>query len=483
MLLSSLIASSDGITHSGADIDIAGLAEDSRKIKPGYLFIATPGTQQDGRTYIDDAVRNGAAAILGPQDFVAPAGLPVLTTPDIRKATAELAATFYPLQPEKIVAITGTSGKTSVAQFAREIWQALNHKSASIGTLGLVTAEGAKYGALTTPDSITLHRLLDDCARDGVTHAALEASSHGIELQRLNRVKFTACGFTNLSRDHLDYHQTMEAYLAAKLRLFTELLPLRATAVINADIPEFGRVRDAAVKSGLEIIAYGAEGTDMRLTDLRADGDRQILKLEIFGKAHQAVLPVPGAFQAWNALCAMGLVIGAGEDVTTVLAALASVTGVPGRLQYIGASKKGGQVFVDYAHKPGALENILGALRPPCNAKLGVVFGCGGNRDKGKRPLMGGIAERLADWVIVTDDNPRNEKPETIRAEVIAGCADKNRVIEIGDRARAIRDGVARLNAGDILVIAGKGHEPGQIVGDKTLPFDDAEEAGKALTA
>jgi UDP-N-acetylmuramoyl-L-alanyl-D-glutamate--2,6-diaminopimelate ligase len=488
MLLSSLIASSDGINFSGTDLDIVGLTEDSRKVKPGYLFIATPGTKQDGRTFIDDAIMRGAVAVLLPQGLISPSPLATLTTLDIRRATADLATAFYPQQPEVSVAVTGTSGKTSTAQFVREMWQAMGHKSASIGTLGLVTAQGASYGSLTTPDAITLHHLLDDCAQHGTTHIAIETSSHGIELRRLDKVHFKAGGFTNLSRDHLDYHLTMEAYLAAKLRLFADLLPLRAAAVLNADIPEYSVLADTASKRGLQILSYGSKGTDIRLVEMQPDPKGQILKVEIFGKMHEVLLPVLGRFQVWNAMCAMGLVIGSGGDVDRTVTALQKITGVPGRLQYIGTSAKGGAVFVDYAHKPDALDNVLQALRPQAalaKGKLGVIFGCGGNRDKGKRPIMGEIAQKRADWVIVTDDNPRHEEPATIRAEIMAGCADKDsdthNVTEIGDRAKAITEGIARLGRGDVMVIAGKGHEPGQIVGDKVLPFDDAEEARKVL--
>ena len=469
----------------GSDVEITGLSEDSRKIKPGFLFIATPGVKQDGMAFIDAAVKNGAVAVLVPQTTHLPSSnTTLITAPDIRKATADLAATFYPRQPETIAAVTGTSGKTSTAQFMREIWQNLGHKSASIGTLGLVTVEGTSYGSLTTPDAITMHHLLDDCVQKNITHTAIEASSHGIELHRLDQIKLKAGGFTNLSRDHLDYHQTMEAYLAAKLRLFSDLLPVGSAAILNKDIPEFSTLKDASTKRGLKIISYGKNGDDLRLLRSEPHQAGQILHLEIFGKKAEILLPIIGDFQAWNALCAAGLVIGSGSDATKTIAALAKVTGVPGRMQFIGTSQKGGAVFVDYAHKPDALENVLRAMRPHVtaqNAKLGVIFGCGGNRDKGKRPIMGAIAQKQADWVIVTDDNPRNEEPTTIRAEILAGCADKSNVSEIGDRAKAIAEGIEKLNTHDVLIIAGKGHEPGQIVGDIVLPFDDSEEARRAL--
>lgn len=481
MLLSQLTA----VPFEGPDVDVSGITEDSRKVKPGFLFIATPGTKQNGCAFIDDAVGRGAVAIVAPLDFEAAVSLPTVKVPDVRKATADLAAAFYPRQPETIVAVTGTSGKTSTAQFAREIWQSLGRASASIGTLGLVTAKGTSYGALTTPDAITFHRLLDDCASQGITHAAIEASSHGIELHRLDRVRLKAGAFTNLSRDHLDRYGTMDAYYAAKRRLFTALLPAGAAAVLNADIPQFLELSTVARQRGLKVISFGKRGEDLRLIDCAPDSKGQILRVDCFGKRTELLLPAIGAFQAWNALGAVGLAIGSGSDADKALAALAKVTGVPGRLQYIGAKPNGGDVFVDYAHKPDALANVLRALRPHVavhkGAKLGVVFGCGGDRDKGKRPIMGEIARKEADWVIVTDDNPRTEKPAAIRAEIVAGCGDLSTVAEIGDRAAAIREGIEKLGAHDVLVIAGKGHEPGQIIGDQVLPFDDAAQARKAL--
>ncbi|MFA5040779.1 MAG: UDP-N-acetylmuramoyl-L-alanyl-D-glutamate--2,6-diaminopimelate ligase, partial [Bdellovibrionales bacterium] len=437
--------------------------------------------------YINDAVQKGAVAILVPQGSKISMPVTVIETADIRKETSAFAAAFYSRQPETVVAITGTSGKTSTAQFTRELWQVLGFESASIGTLGLVTKDGTHYGALTTPDAITLHRLLDDCVGRGVTHAAMEASSHGIEFNRLDCVRLKAGAFTNLSRDHLDYHKTMDAYYDAKKGLFLRLLPPKAAAVLNADIPQFEALSEIAKMRGLKIISFGRNGKDLRLLGARANSRGQVLNIEAFGKKTEILLPVAGNFQAWNALCAAGLVIGSGSDAGATIGALSKISGVPGRLQFIGTSKRGGEVYVDYAHKPDALESVLRAMRSRVaehkGAKLGVVFGCGGNRDKGKRPVMGDIAQKNADWVIVTDDNPRDEEPATIRAEILAGCAEKSNVQEAIDRKTAIIEGVNKLNAHDVLIIAGKGHEPGQIVGDKVLPFDDAEEAKKALNS
>ena len=481
----SRIASNEGITLHGTDREITGITADSRNVKPGFLFIAIPGTKHDGTTFIDDAVARGAVAVLAPAGFAPLPTITTLTAPDIRKAVSSIAANFYPRQPETIVAVTGTSGKTSTAQFTREIWQAMGEKSASIGTLGLVTANESRYGSLTTPDAITLHQLLDECAGQGIHHLAMEASSHGLALHRLDHVRLKAGGFTNLSQDHLDYHHTMEDYLAAKLRLFTHVLPKGSTAVLNTDISEFDILAEAAKFHQLKVISYGAKPGDIRLLDIKPQAHSQSLRLKILGKNYEILLPLIGSFQAWNGLCALGLVIASGGNVEKAIESLGKVTGVPGRLQWVGTSAKGGMVFVDYAHKPDALLNVLQALRPHVTAhkgaKLAVIFGCGGNRDKGKRPLMGEIATRLADWVIVTDDNPRHEEPAVIRREILAGCAPGATLQEIGDRAQAIKTGIEKLAQGDVLIIAGKGHEPGQIIGDETHPFDDTDVARKVL--
>jgi UDP-N-acetylmuramoyl-L-alanyl-D-glutamate--2,6-diaminopimelate ligase len=469
------------------ECEITGITADSREVRPGYLFVAIPGSAYDGRGFIPEAIRRGAVALLVPQetDLTATEGLSVLRTPDVRGALGLLAARFWPRQPETIAAVTGTSGKTSTAQFAREIWQTLGRKSASIGTLGYVTKDETRYGSLTTPDALTLHRLLDESAGAGVTHLAMEASSHGLFMKRLDHVRVKVGAFTNLSRDHLDFHGTMEDYLTAKLRLFAVVVPEGGTVVLNADAPESGECARVAGTRRQKIITYGMKGKELRLLSVTPNAKGQILRVELFGKREEILLPVIGGFQAWNALCALGMTISAGEDVAKAAMALGKVSGVPGRLELAGLTKNGASVFVDYAHKPDALENVLKALRPHAEArkgvKLGVVFGCGGNRDKGKRPLMGQIAGRLADWVIVTDDNPRHEEPASIRREILAGFKTGAEVTEIGDRAKAIAAAIERLQDGDVVVIAGKGHESGQIVGDKTLPFDDVDVARRVL--
>ena len=479
MRLSTLITTHKSAVLHGPDCAILGVTADSRKVQAGFLFIAIPGTKQDGRRYIAEALQRGAVAVLLPEgEAVLPEGVSVVTVPAIRAAVSSVAAAFYPRQPETIVAVTGTSGKTSTAQFVREIWAALGHQSASIGTLGLVTSAESRYGSLTTPDALSLHALLDECAGKGITHLALEASSHGLELNRLDHVRLKAGGFTNLSRDHLDYHETLEKYLAAKRRLFESRIEVGGAAVLNADVPVFESLAACAHKRGLRILSYGQSGREILLRKIDPQPNGQRLSLEVLGKKQEVLLPVMGQFQVWNALCALGLVIGSGAEATKATEALTQLSGVAGRLQWVGQTRTGGTVFVDYAHKPDALENVLKALRPHvaahAGAKLGVVFGCGGNRDAGKRPIMGAIAQRLADWVIVTDDNPREEDPALIRQEVLAGCQPDACLEERGDRAEAIAAALQKLGPQDVLVIAGKGHETGQIIGDKTYPFDDA---------
>jgi UDP-N-acetylmuramoyl-L-alanyl-D-glutamate--2,6-diaminopimelate ligase len=409
--------------------------------------------------------------------------VPVVVTPNPRRALALAAAKFYPRQPQTIAAVTGTSGKTSVAAFARQIWQRLGHASASIGTIGLVSPERTVYGSLTTPDPIALHRQLDEIAGDGVTHLAFEASSHGLDQYRLDGVRIAAGGFTNLTRDHMDYHPDVAHYLAAKLRLFRDLVAAGGAAVISADHECSQQVIDAARERGLRIIAVGREadgsGEGIRLEAASIEGFAQRLALEHCGRRHMIRLPLVGEFQIENALVAAGLAIGTGSAPDDVFASLEHLEGAKGRLERVG-EHNGAPIFVDYAHKPDALAKALQALRPYASRKLVVIFGAGGDRDAGKRPLMGAIAIENADSVIVTDDNPRSENPETIRAAILGAAKGAK---DIGDRAEAIRTGIAGLEPGDALLIAGKGHETGQIVGDRTLPFSDHDAVAAALAA
>jgi UDP-N-acetylmuramoyl-L-alanyl-D-glutamate--2,6-diaminopimelate ligase len=454
---------------------VSGLAVDSRAVKPGDVFFALGGSKTDGARFIDAAVKAGAVAVVTGHPHSA--AVPVIVTSNPRRALALAASAFYPRQPQTIAAVTGTSGKTSVAAFTRQLWDSLGHDAASLGTIGIVSRHRNVYGSLTTPDPVALHRALDELAGEGVTHLALEASSHGLDQHRLDGVRIAAAAFTNLSRDHMDYHPTVAHYLAAKLRLFTDLAPEGAPAVIAADHEHSAAVIAAAHAHKLDVMTVGRQGEGIRLVDAAIDGFGQKMTIEHNGQTHRLRLPLVGEFQIENALVAAGLVIATGGDAGKTFATLEKLEGAKGRLELIGA-RNGAPVFVDYAHKPDALMKALEALRPYAKKRLIVVFGAGGDRDAGKRPLMGEIAAQHADAVIVTDDNPRSENPVAIRAEILAAAKGAK---EIGDRAEAIRSAVASLQPGDVLLIAGKGHETGQIVGDKVLPFSDHEAASAAL--
>jgi UDP-N-acetylmuramoyl-L-alanyl-D-glutamate--2,6-diaminopimelate ligase len=460
---------------------VTGLSVDSRSVKPGDLFFALAGTKTDGARFIDAAIAAGAVAIAGEHR---PPGVlrvvPFVSTPNPRRALALAAAKLYPRQPRTIAAVTGTSGKTSVAAFTRQIWQRLGHASASIGTIGLVSPKRTIYGSLTTPDPIALHRQLDEIAREGVTHLAFEASSHGLDQYRLDGVRIAAGGFTNLSRDHMDYHPDVAHYLAAKLRLF-ELVAAGGAAVISADHDCSQAVIDAARHKGLRILTVGSQGDGagegIRLVSADIDGFAQKLALDHRGRRYAVRLPLVGAFQIENALVSAGLAIGTGSEPEAVFAALEHLEGAKGRLERVG-ERNGAPIFVDYAHKPDALAKALQALRPYAKRKLVVVFGAGGDRDAGKRPLMGEIAVENADSVIVTDDNPRSENPAAIRSAILSAAKGAR---DIGDRAEAIRAAISALQPGDALLIAGKGQETGQIVGNNVLPFSDHDAVAAAL--
>jgi UDP-N-acetylmuramoyl-L-alanyl-D-glutamate--2,6-diaminopimelate ligase len=482
MRLRDLFGDDARIDPQGAAVDITGLAVDSRMVKPGDLFFALAGSKTDGSRFVDAAVAAGAVAVAADHPPHGAARVPFAVTPNPRRALALVAAKFYPRQPATVAAVTGTSGKTSVAAFTRQIWQHLGHVSASIGTIGLVSPKRTIYGSLTTPDPIALHRQLDEIAGDGVTHLAFEASSHGLDQYRLDGVRVAAGGFTNLSRDHMDYHPDVAHYLNAKLRLFRDLVVPGGAAVISADHDCSREVIDAARWRNLRVIAVGrkADGAEaIRLVEATIDGFAQKLVLEHRGVRHAIKLPLVGEFQIENALVSAGLAIGTGTEADAVFEHLESLEGAKGRLERVG-EHNGAPIFVDYAHKPDALAKALQALRPYAKRKLVVVFGAGGDRDVGKRPLMGAIAAENADHVIVTDDNPRSEKPETIRAAILAAAKGAT---DIGDRAEAIRAGISALGAGDALLIAGKGHETGQIVGDRTLPFSDHDAVAAALAS
>jgi UDP-N-acetylmuramoyl-L-alanyl-D-glutamate--2,6-diaminopimelate ligase len=468
--------------------EILGITADSRAVQPGYLFAALPGSKLDGTRFIDDAVARGAAAILraGPPGIAAddPLGTRqnpvfVVSDPNPRRRLALMAARFHAPQPRTIAAVTGTNGKTSVASFARQIWQALGTPAASLGTLGIVAPDAVISGAMTTPDPVTLHRELAALAKRGIDHVALEASSHGLDQFRLDGLRIAAAAFTNLTQDHLDYHGTMAKYRTAKLRLFGDLLIEGGTAVLNADSADHGAFAAICRDRGRRILSYGErKGADLRIVSRQAAADGQVLALEILGVRHDVLLPLAGAFQASNVLAALGLVIASGAAPDAALATLPKLAGVPGRLQHVATLPNGAAVYVDFAHTPDALETVLTALRPHVVGRLVAVFGAGGDRDAGKRPLMGAAVARLADVAIVADDNPRSEKPETIRAAILGACPGGR---EIGDRAAAIRAAIAELATGDVLVIAGKGHETGQTIAGIVHPFDDAEVARTAV--
>jgi len=489
VLLSELL--SEGGAARGA-VEISGLTADSRAVRPGYLFAALRGSRTDGARFVADALARGAAAVLADREAhltLPDPAVPLVEAANARRCLAQIAARFYGAQPRVVAAVTGTSGKTSVAAFTCRIWTRLGMRAASFGTLGVVapgiSGEGSegisRPLAHTTPDPVTLHRELAALAEAGVDHLALEASSHGLDQCRLDAVRVTAAAFTNLGHDHLDYHPDRDAYLAAKLRLFDTVLAPGATAVLNFDDPASETVAAACRARGVEVVGYGrGDSCAYRIAALAPITGGQRLDLEIEGRRHEVALPLAGVFQAENAVCALALAVACGADPASARAALADLEGVPGRLQRVAVHPSGAPVYVDYSHKPDALEAVLTALRPATRGRLVVVFGCGGDRDRDKRPVMGEIAARHADCVIVTDDNPRGEDPAAIRRAVLAGCAQAR---EIGDRGEAIAAAVAMLGVDDALVIAGKGHERGQIVGDRVIPFDDAEVARAAVAA
>jgi UDP-N-acetylmuramoyl-L-alanyl-D-glutamate--2,6-diaminopimelate ligase len=454
-----------------------GLTSDSRKVQPGFLFAALAGTKTDGARFVKDAVGRGAIAVLGAREIeaeVQAAGAVFIPAENPRAALAAFAAAFYDAQPGTIAAVTGTKGKSSIVAFLREIWTANGRKAASLGTVGVVGPNGAIPLAHTTPDPVELHELLARLAREGVDHLAVEASSHGLDQHRLDGVRIRACGFTNITRDHMDYHPTFEHYLAAKLRLFTEVVQDGGVAVINADAEHGEKFLAAARARKLTVMTVGERGETIRLVSREGLGDYQQLTLAHAGNTYDVVLPLAGAFQASNALVAAGLAIGLGEDAGRTFAALATLKGAPGRMERVAFAANGASVYVDYAHTPDSLEKVLEALRAHTPNRLHVVFGCGGDRDKGKRPLMGAIAARLADDVIVTDDNPRTEDAAAIRREILAAAPGAH---EIADRRVAIQTAVGALEPGDVLVIAGKGHETGQYVQGQVFAFSDKSEA------
>jgi UDP-N-acetylmuramoyl-L-alanyl-D-glutamate--2,6-diaminopimelate ligase len=468
----------DLLARGAGEIAVTGIAADSRAILPGHVFVALSGTKANGATFADMAVANGACAIVAGSDSDLSASIPVLKVANPRRFLALAASRFYGGQPKTMVAVTGTAGKTSVASFTRQIWAHAGHAAAMIGTTG-VTAPGRNaYGSLTTPDPVSLHKLLKELADEGVTHAAMEASSHGLDQSRLDGVHLSAAGFTNLGRDHMDYHPTVEHYMAAKMRLFDTLLPKNAPAVIFADDAWSGQAIATAEKAGLKVRTVGRKGDYLALKRVEHFRHKQVAEVHVGHDIFEVHIPLAGDFQIANALVAAGLAMSTGVTAHQAMEAISHLEGASGRLELVGQTKDGALAYVDYAHKPDALENVLTSVRPFTTGRVIVVFGCGGDRDKGKRPIMGEIATRLADIVIVTDDNPRSEVPSVIRSEIMAAAPGAR---EIGDRATAIASAVAMLQAGDTLIVAGKGHEEGQTVGTVTLPFSDHAEIRQAL--
>lgn len=474
--------------RGGRDPRITGLAVDSRMVRQGYLFAALPGSRVHGAEFIETALRMGAVAVLTDPEGARLAALALAAHPhtalvlaeDPREALARAAALWSGAQPDHMVAVTGTNGKTSVAAFTRQLWQALGHAAVNIGTTGVEGDFSAPSGH-TTPEPVTLHRLLADIAAEGIGYGAMEASSHGLDQRRLEGVRLSAAGFTNLTQDHLDYHGTMEAYFQAKQGLFTRLLPDEGVAVIDIDSSEGRRMAEAAADRGLALLRTGTHpDADLRILNQRYDATGQEVRFSWNGQPRQVRLNLVGGFQAANVAVAAGLVMATGAAADDVFAAMSKLTTVRGRMQLVATRRNGAAVYVDYAHTPDAVETALKALRPHVMGRIVVVMGAGGDRDTTKRPLMGRAAGAYADVVFVTDDNPRSEDPASIRAMVREGCPEAT---EVGDRSEAILLGVDALQPGDALLIAGKGHETGQEIAGHIYPFDDAEQASVAVAA
>jgi len=456
------------------DPDISGLTADSRAVERDYLFAALPGAIADGAKFIPQAEEKGAAAILAKPGVKA--RLPIVADSEPRRRLAEMAARFFPGQPGLIAGITGTNGKTSTALFAAQLWEMLGVSSGSLGTLGARAKNFSAALTHTTPEPVALHKTLDQMASAGVTHLAMEVSSHGLAQYRADGVKFSIAAFTNITQDHLDYHSSFEDYAAAKHRLFAELTPRGGVAVVNADGAGADRVANLAAESGLRVFTTGARGRDMQLTRIEPFSGGLHVHVDTAGDHYECSLPLVGAFQAENALLAAGIVIASGVSAQRVAPLLEQLKPVPGRMEFA-AAVGGAAIYVDYAHTPDAVATALKALRPHTAGRLIAIIGAGGDRDREKRSLMARAAQENADAVIVTDDNPRNEKPADIRRQVMEGAPGAT---EIGDRGEAIAAGTLMLQDGDVLLIAGKGHETGQMVGQQTLPFNDVAAAKAA---
>lgn len=469
MLASSLLEG-----FGGADFEVGGISDDSREIGQNFIYFAIAGAKNNGATFINDAFAKGAAAVVAEGIN----GDKIFTVSDVRSALAGACARFYQPRPRHLAAVTGTDGKTSVAHFTRQMWEICDHKAASIGTIGVrgknvpVTMATDSL-ANTTPGMVAISRLLQKLAESDVQHIVMETSSHGLDQKRIDGFEFAAAAFTNLTRDHLDYHGTVEKYFAAKARLFSEVISKDGVAVLNRDDAKFDELEKICQSRGIKIISFGAsDGAELRLKSYHPHGMGADVMLDCFGTSKEIKLHLLGRFQIMNILASVGLVHATGVNIDDALASIPKLEGVPGRLENACVNTAGAPVLVDYAHTPAALENMLRAVREHVSGRLIVVFGCGGDRDAGKRPLMGKAASDMADFVIVTDDNPRSENPADIRQAVLAGVSGKP-CFEIGDRHAAITTAVNEAKSGDVVVIAGKGHEKEQIIGSNKIPFDD----------
>lgn len=468
------------------DVNIVGLTADSRMVEPGFLFAALEGERTDGIKFIPDAIARGAVAILAPsgtqlESYLENSSLvSLITANNPRLQYAELSARYFASQPDTVVAVTGTNGKSSVVEFVRQLWTLAGVPAASLGTLGLVTPSAIRSSKLTTPDPADLHMRLGELSRAGINHLALEASSHGLAQYRLDGVQVSVAAFTNLSRDHLEYHSSRDDYLAAKTRLFSVILSSDGTAILNQDDTCFEFLCNTLIKRKIKILSYGWQGKDLCINDLSSEAAGQCLEVTVLGRHQSIRLPLTGDFQVMNAICALGIVLAIGSNQDDTIGHLENIVGVPGRMELAAKLSNGAAVYVDYAHTPDALESVLSTLRQHTDRRLHVVFGCGGDRDTGKRGEMGYIAASFADRVIITDDNPRMEDAASIRRQILESC---NSAMEIADRGEAIFEAVSGLEPGDLLVVAGKGHERGQIIGDKERPFDDVKVVEKAVMA
>lgn len=468
--LADLLPENLGVPAGAQGLEVTGLALDSRKVKSGDLFAALPGVKVNGTQFIPMAIEKGAVCVLAPKGTKA--SIPVIEADDPAGALSAIAAKFYPRQPATIAAVTGTNGKSSTVEFLRQIWAAAGLEAAALGTLGVTRSSGRTDVGYTTPDAIALHQSLDKLTEEGVTHLAMEASSHGLKQRRMDGARLALVGFTNLTQDHLDYHPDFEDYFASKMRLFSTLAPMGAPAVINMDSDWSARVAQAAQAAGLSPVEIGWRGRDLTVHEITPHPASQHVRFSWKGEEREVDLPLIGEFQAANALGAAAMAIASGVQPDQAFAAMGALQGVAGRLQTVGTTMDGAPVLLDYAHTPDGLDKLLRAARPHTQGRIVLVFGAGGDRDATKRAPMGEIAARLADIAIVTDDNPRTEDPAGIRKAIMAACPDAQ---EIPDREAAIRAGIEQLEKGDVLLIAGKGHETGQILADRVIPFDETQ--------